>query len=256
MVHEMSWFDDDEFWTGFAEVIFSPQREQAAARVVAESPLFAFPSGARVLDQGCGPGFYAGPLSARGFGVTGIDLSPPMLERARSACADAGVKVELMHADMRDYVAAQEYDVVLNLCTSLGYFEDDAQNLQVLRNAHTCLAPGGQFLVDTMGKEIYAAWTGPSGADRPRVVEVDGGHVFMHGDVMDSWSRYRTDYTMVRGGTAKHACTTSFLYSAVELRQMFEKAGFVDIECFGGFHGGPYGPGASRLIVRGVRPSD
>lgn len=48
-----------------------------------------FPSGARVLDLGCGPGLDAAALEALGFRTTAVDASEGMVAEARRRCADA-----------------------------------------------------------------------------------------------------------------------------------------------------------------------
>ncbi|RCG27032.1 class I SAM-dependent methyltransferase [Sphaerisporangium album] len=244
----MDWYEDEDLWTGFSEVMFSPERSAQAARHVTGSPLLRFPAGARVLDQCCGMGVFTVPLARQGYAVTGVDLSPVMLARAERACADAGVKAELVRGDMREYVRPGAFDAVINLYTSFGYFEAPEENLRVLRNAHDSLAPGGRLVVDVMGKETYARWAG-----QPKVVEVPGGQVFMADTILDDWTRYRTEWTLVRDGTARRAALTCFVYSAAELRALFEAAGFTGVECFGGFGGEPYDNLATRLIVRGTR---
>lgn len=150
---------------------------------------------------------------------------------------------------MLTYAEPGAFDVVLNVFTSFGYFEDAEDNLQVLRNAHESLAPGGQLLVDVMGKEVLAGWIG-----RPKVVDLpDGAYVVQRDTVLDSWRRLRTDWTLVRGSSARTASIHSWLYSAAELHALFEEAGFTDVECFGGFDGSGYDQHSDRLIVRGRR---
>jgi SAM-dependent methyltransferase len=245
----MHWYEDDGFWSDFSGTMFSERRRAETADVVAGSPLLDFPDGSRVLDLCCGPGLYLMPLARRGYVVTGLDLSPVMLKRARVACEEAGADVRLVQADMLTHVEPESYDVVLNVFTSFGYFDDPRDNEQVLRNAHDSLVPGGQLLVDVMGKEVLAGWIG-----RPQLVELDdGGYVVQRDTVLDSWTRLRTDWTLVRDGVAREASITSFLYSAAELRALFETAGFTDVRCYGDFDGAPYDNHAPRLIVRGTR---
>ncbi|MEU6761736.1 methyltransferase domain-containing protein [Streptomyces sp. NPDC046853] len=245
----MHWYEDDGFWSDFSETMFSERRRAQTADVVAESPLLAFPAGSRVLDLCCGPGLYLVPLVRRGYEVTGVDLSPELLKRAQAVCEGAAVDVRLIRADMLTHVEPESYDVVLNVFTSFGYFDDPRDNFRVLRNARESLAPGGQLLVDVMGKEVLAGWIG-----RPQIVELDGAYVVQRDTVLDSWTRLRTDWTLVRDGIAREASITSFLYSAAELRGLFEDAGFTDVECFGGFDGAPYDHHSKRLIVRGTKP--
>ncbi|WP_242882125.1 class I SAM-dependent methyltransferase [Actinomadura litoris] len=244
----MNWYEDMHLWSGFSEVLFTPERARAAAEVVASSPLFAFPPGSRVLDQCCGVGFFTEPMARHGHRVTGVDLHPELLERAAAACAAAGVKATLVQADVREHVAPDAYDVVVNMYTSFGYFDDHEDNLRVLRNAHRSLVPGGHLIVDLLSKETYASWAGT-----PKVVDVRGGMVVMRDTILDDWARYRTDWTLVRGDRAEHTSLTCYVYSAAELRAMFVQAGFEDIECFGTLDGGPYDASATRLIVRGAK---
>lgn len=246
----MHWYEDDTLWSDFFETMFSGRRRAEVASVVAKSPLFDFPAGARVLDLCCGPGLYLVPLAGSGYRVTGVDLSPLMLERARTVCEEAGARVRLVRADMLEHVEPESYDVVLNVYTSFGYFDDPRDNLRVLRNAHDSLVPGGRLLVDVMGKEVLAGWIG-----RPQLVELDdGAYVVQRDTVLDDWTRLRTDWTLVRGRMAREASITSFVYSAAELRELFTAAGFTDVECYGDFDGAPYDQHARRLVVRGTRP--
>ncbi|WP_030329708.1 class I SAM-dependent methyltransferase [Streptomyces sp. NRRL B-1381] len=246
----MHWYEDDALWSDFAPTMFPPARAESAAALVDGSPLLDFPPGTRVLDLCCGPGLFVVPLAARGYEVTGVDLSPSMLERARAACDAVGAKARLERADMLTYREPEAFDVVLNVFTSFGYFEAAEDNLRVLRNARESLAPGGRLLVDVMGKEVLAGWIG-----RPKAVDLpDGCYVVQRDTVLDSWRRLRTDWTLVRGTTARTASITSWLYSAAELHALFEEAGFTDVECFGGFDASGYDQDSDRLVVRGRRP--
>ncbi|MBB5957341.1 SAM-dependent methyltransferase [Saccharothrix tamanrassetensis] len=244
----MDWYEDDDLWTGFAEVMFPPRRAAEAERVVATSPLLKVAPGDRVLDLACGPATHLVPLARRGAVVTGVDLSEAMLARAREACERAEVQARLVRADMREHVEPDTYDLVINMYTSFGYFTDPGENLAVLRNACISLAPGGRLLVDVMGKEVFAGWVG-----RPQAVDVDGGTVFMRDTVLDDWTRVRSDWTWVRGNEVRRTSLHSTLYSAAELQALFEEAGFTGVECFGDFDLSPYDNHARRLIVRGTR---
>jgi SAM-dependent methyltransferase len=245
----MHWYEDEAFWSDFAGTMFSARRENEVARLVAESPLLEFGDGARVLDLACGPGLFLVPLARRGYAVTGVDLSPLMLERAGDACARAGVTARLVRADMATHTEPGAYDVVLNVFTSFGYFDDHARNVRVLRNAHASLAPGGRLLIDVLGKEVLAGWIG-----RPQVVELpDGAYVVQRDTVLDGWRRLRTDWTLVREGTARETSITCWLYSGAELSALLQEAGFTEVTCYGGFDGAPYDHPASRLVVSGIR---
>ncbi|GAA0461538.1 class I SAM-dependent methyltransferase [Streptomyces stramineus] len=241
-------FQDDDFWTEFHDFLFSEQRYSQAVELLDTSPLLSFRPGARVLDLGCGPGVFTVPLARRGFDVTGVDRSPAMLERARKRSADAGVTARYVQADMREYGQPGAFDVVLNMFTSFGYFEDPADNARVLRTMHSCLAPGGTLVLDLAGKELLARKVVP-----PKVVQRGDDLLVQTDTVLDDWARLRSDWVLVRGDRVTRASLVWFMYSAVELRQMAEEAGFAGVEFSGGFDGRPYDQDAERLILRAVR---
>lgn len=56
--------------------------------------------GSRVLDAGCGPGYFAIAFAQRGCVVDGVDISPQMIERARANAATAGVEIAFSTGDL------------------------------------------------------------------------------------------------------------------------------------------------------------
>src|SRR5687768_16290407 len=65
-------------------------RRQELERTIAA---LALRPGMRVLDAGCGSGQWAIGMAADGCLVTGIDLAPEMLRRARANADEAGVSL-------------------------------------------------------------------------------------------------------------------------------------------------------------------
>ncbi|WP_399934982.1 class I SAM-dependent methyltransferase [Streptomyces kanamyceticus] len=241
-------FQDDDFWTEFYDFLFPEQRYAQAEELLDTSPLLSFPAGARVLDLCCGPGVFTVPLADRGCDVTGVDLSPAMLDRARKRSAGTGAQARYVQADAREYEAPGAFDVVLSMFTSFGYFEDPADNARVLRTMRSCLAPGGTLVLDLAGKELLARRVTP-----PKVVQRGEDLMVQTDTVLDDWARLRSDWVLVRGDQVTRATLVWFVYSAVELRRMVEEAGFGRVEIFGGFDGRPYDENAERLVLRAVR---
>src|ERR1700738_5588386 len=83
----------------------------------------------RILDLPCGQGRHAIELARRGYEVTGVDLSPYLLGVARERAYASGVKVRWLEGDMREALPGETFDLILNLFTSLGYFDDEADDL-------------------------------------------------------------------------------------------------------------------------------
>src|ERR1700730_12558757 len=75
----------------------------------------------KILDLCCGNGRHSIELMARGFEVTGLDLSPEMLQRATEGAKKRGLSLPLIEADMEDFQASADYDVVISMFQSFGY---------------------------------------------------------------------------------------------------------------------------------------
>lgn len=79
------------------------------------------PLGTRLLDVACGTGKSFMPLLERGWRVTGCDLSPAMVARAR---AKTFGRARLVVADMRDLPRLGSFDFVLCADDALNYLAD------------------------------------------------------------------------------------------------------------------------------------
>lgn len=110
--------------------------------------------GAEVLDLCCGMGRHSMALTDFGYKVTGIDLSGVLLKEA--VRLDTQQKVQWIQGDMRDVQINQQFDAVVNLFTSFGYFEEDAENEKVLHEIYRLLKPSGQgqFIIDFLNPEF------------------------------------------------------------------------------------------------------
>ena len=103
-------------------------------------------SGERILDVGCGPGFYVSELLdevGEGGSVVGLDASAPMLELARRRCAGRD-NVEFGEADAAELpVADADFDAALSVQV-MEYVPDLGPALAELERA---LRPGGRLVV-------------------------------------------------------------------------------------------------------------
>lgn len=104
--------------------------------------------GRTVLELACGSGRITVPLAASGVDVTGVDISPTMLERARAALAESGVTAKLIEADMRSLDLGRRFDAVVIAANSLLHLttrDDFARAFDAIRQH---LAPGGRLVFD------------------------------------------------------------------------------------------------------------
>ncbi|HEY3012403.1 MAG TPA: methyltransferase domain-containing protein, partial [Gemmatimonadales bacterium] len=137
------WFEE---WFGEDYLRLYPHRDDAdAERAVALiCRSVGLQPGWRVLDVACGAGRHARAFAAAGARCIGLDLSATLLRLAREI-TDA----PLVRADMRDLpIRPGSMDLTVNLFTSFGYFERDAEHTTALAEMISTVRPGGWFVID------------------------------------------------------------------------------------------------------------
>jgi SAM-dependent methyltransferase len=139
----MRWYDDGDFWREMYPYMFPSEKFSAAEEQVSQIlSLTALEEGS-VLDLCCGPGRHALEFARRGYRVTGVDGTKFLLDRAKERAAESGQQVEWIHQDMREFAKPNAFQLAVNLWSSFGYFENEADDLRVLSNIFESLRPGG-----------------------------------------------------------------------------------------------------------------
>ncbi len=177
--------------------------------------------------------------------MTGVDLSPFLLRKAMVRARDENVDVVLLQDDMRHFVRPEAFDLVVNLTTSFGYFDDKKDDLRVLENMHRSLRRGGVLVIDVMGKEVLARGFLPTTSTEL----ADGRLLVQRHEIFDEWTRIRNEWVVIENDS-----TTTFrfhltVYSGQELKDRLLKVGFEDVKLFGGVDGSEYGLDARRLVA-------
>lgn len=241
----MEWFESEDFWRDLYPFMFPAERFRAANDEVTEILALTQCTGHRVLDLCCGPGRHSVEFAQRGFSVTGVDRSPFLLQIARQRGAEAGVSVEWVSDDMRQFVRPDTFDLACNMFTSFGYFKDEQDDLTVLRNVHTSLKDGGVLIMELLGKERLArVWQNSSCNDLP-----DGAVLLERRQLRCDWSRILSEWTLIKDG---HTRTFSFehaIYSGRELKDRLLDCGFHTVRLYGSLGGAPYDQEAVRLVA-------
>ena len=112
------------------------------ARVLALEP------GDRILDLACGSGDHARRLAKRSAKVLGVDIAPSLITYCRQrAVAEDLATVRFEQGDMRELAYEGEFDAVLLLSGSFGFF-DEQTNRDVLSRIARALVPGGRVVID------------------------------------------------------------------------------------------------------------
>ena len=123
-----------------------------------------------LLDLGCGSGRHAGFFAEHGYQVTGVDLSEPMLEAARSNLTND--EIAFHQGDVRSVRLQQRFDVVVSLFHVMCYVTTNEDLKAALTTVAEHLKPNGLFIFDL--------WYGPAvlhQAPEVRVKRVDDPQV-------------------------------------------------------------------------------
>lgn len=241
----MEWFENEDFWRSFYGYMFSAERLAAAPDEVARILALTKCTSGSVLDLCCGPGRHSVQFAKSGFQVTGVDKSRFLLEKAREHASKAGVSIEFVQEDMRNFVRPESFDLACSMFTSFGYFTDPEEDLHVLRNIHQSLKENGVLIIETLGKELLArVWQSTMSTDL-----VDGSWIVHRTQVRDDWTRVFSKWTLLKDGHAKDFTFEHTIYSGRELKERLLAAGFKQVKLFGGLHGIPYGLEAQRLVA-------
>lgn len=188
--------------------------------------LYPLKAGATMLDIGCGTGRHSIELAKRGFAMTGLDLSEKMLDVARTN--SAGVDIDWVQADARDFALDKIFDGAICLCEgSLGLIEKGENpvehDLSIYRNIARHLKPNAPLVITCLNgysvirqmKDEFIA----DGRFNPAT---------MVSNYMDEWQ--------LPSGT-KQIQVYERLFIAPEVVSMLEQAGFVVDAVYGGTAG-------------------
>ena len=108
--------------------------------------------GQRVLDAGCGTGVVAVTAARRGAQVTGLDLTPALLERARENAEIAGLSIDWHEGDIEALPFGDgAFDVVLSQFGHMFAPRPEVAIAQMLR----VLKPGGTIAFATWPPELF-----------------------------------------------------------------------------------------------------
>jgi SAM-dependent methyltransferase len=239
------WFEDESFWENFAPIMFTPDRWAEVPAVTDGVIRFShIPASASVLDLCCGTGRITLELARRGYGCTGVDITPSYLKAARESATAEALAIQWVLQDVRTFVRPASYDLALNLYISFGYFDDPADDLLFVQNAFASLRSGGTFIVETLGKEVAVR-----DFTEGEWFEREGFTVLTEYQVADSWGALKNRWILIKDGERIERTFSQRLYSATELRTLLLTGGFGTVELFGDWDGRPYDQSARILIA-------
>lgn len=208
--------------------------------------LLGLERGARILDLCCGYGRHAVELARRGYAVVGADLSDVLLRQALSRVPPGDPAVRFVRADMRALPFGETFDAAVNLFTSFGYFDSEAEDVKVLHEVRRCLRPRGRLLLDLLNKEWLMRHFTPRYWE-----EGEEDHVVLNNLAFDfvSGRLENRRFLIAPDGTRREMFIAFRVYTLAELVRLLREAGLRHQATYGDFRGADYGMDAFRMIV-------
>ncbi len=191
------------------------------------------------LDAACGAGRHSNFLNDLGYNVVGFDLSKTLLKIASS---NSKLK-KFVNSDIRNIFFKKEFDVILNLFTSFGYFENDDENFAFFVNSKSFLKNNGYIVFDYFNNIFLTENIEPYSNRIQDGVTIKEHRYFADGRIIK-------EITIVdNNNNAQHFVESVKIYSFEQLSIMFSKIGYKIVKIFGGYSGQEFEEKKSKRLI-------
>jgi SAM-dependent methyltransferase len=233
-------FEVDDYLYFYADSLTDERTEIEVSAIV---DYLEITSPMKILDLACGFGRHANRLAALGHQVTGIDITPGFLDIARKDAQTKDLPVNYQHGDMRTIQYREEFDRVLIMFTSFGYFEDD-ENLLVLQNVKKALRDDGMVIIDIHNRDVFVKNIQQS------FITERNGDLMVDRQSFDSLSgRMYNRRFIIRDGIREDKPFFIRFYNPNEIRSLLCEAGLKLHTMYGGWRGEPVSLDAGKMVI-------
>ncbi len=238
---------DEAYFKVYAPVL---SLEKTNWEVTCIEKYLKLPAGSTILDLCCGQGRHALLLAQHGYRVTGQDLSASLLNHARAQAERQNLAINWLHEDMRHIPFENEFDAVINLFNSFGYLEERDDDIQVLRQIHKALKPGGRLLIELISRDGLLKNYLPYGVEH-----LDDGTLITeerHFDVATSRSNTRITIVKPQGQRLYYQHSVR-IYTLTEMLHLLQETQFQVESRSGNLDGSPFHLNSMRQVILAVK---
>lgn len=202
-----------------------------------------------VLDMGCGTGWLACEMAARGHLVTGVDPAPAMLDVARAR--PGGKAVTWITGDAARLALEARFDLIVMTGHVFQVFLEDREIAAALANLRHHLSPGGRIAFETRNALVRAweTWTPERTATRVKVPNV--GAVDVHYALRSVDSPFVTFETHFQFAPEDSLVTTNTLrfMAQDEVAKILAETGLAEVTWYSDWNGSPFHPESREIIA-------
>jgi ubiquinone/menaquinone biosynthesis C-methylase UbiE len=186
----------------------------------------------KLLDVPCGYGRHLRRFVEMGYNVTGVDININFIDNLIN---DLGTNSNVFQGEMLKLpLESTQYDAVINMFFSFGFYDNDCDNIQCMREMYRVLKKSGQLLIhsDVNMKKIY---DGSYLFNEERALS-DGGKLLIGEKYDKETKRLNGVWTILKNTGVGEAYEYSMrVYSVDEYEMMGRCAGFRDVKVYGSF---------------------
>ncbi|HEX2867877.1 MAG TPA: class I SAM-dependent methyltransferase [Ignavibacteriales bacterium] len=232
------WFDSSEYLE-----VYKHRNDEDARRLfklilnnVSVSP------GGSVLDIACGAGRHSVLFSSAGYKVTAFDLSRNLLKTALRKSREMELDINYFNADLRRPALKKQFDLVINLFTSFGYFDSDSENFALFKDAFDLLCNKGFFVFDYFNIDFLRNNLVPETTDSQ-----NGRTVIQKRSIKDK--RVIKEIRLISSSGEKSYIESVRLYEEGEITAALGRAGLQVTRIFGDYAGGAFLKESSQRLI-------
>ena len=199
-----------------------------------------------VCDLACGTGNITIPMSRRGYDMIGVDVSPEMLDVARSK-NNSGKDILYLCQDMRKLDLYGTCDAFLCMTDGFNYITSMEALKKIFNRIRTCfIEPDGIFIFDL--SSVY------------KLKNVLGGNIFIYDkdDMFYTWENsYKEPFCKMEPNFFKKdgEVYTRFVesqiqrgYTKKQIENLLIESGFSKVDVYGGYTFNSPGNDENRLV--------
>jgi cyclopropane fatty-acyl-phospholipid synthase-like methyltransferase len=202
----------------------------------------------RLLDVPCGPGRHLTKLAAKGYQMTGVDISEEALGKVRESLDKEGLLASLYCADMIELPQSEPMDAAYCLGNSFGYF-DREQTLLFLSSLSRNLKRKAGFLLNTS----IAAESILTAIDEKNWLEIDNILFLVENEYDAAQSRLDSHFIFVKAGKTERKSASHYIFTTSQIHKMLRDAGFHVKAMFSSTGLEPYEVGSDELYIYSVK---
>jgi len=211
-----------------------------------------------ILDLACGTGTVSRLLAARGYALTGVDLSEGMLDVARRRTGEDGLPIVFHQQDAAELdLGPARVDAVICLFDSLNYILEPERLQSAFARVCAHLRPGGTFIFDVNTE--YALAEGMFNQSCMRMNEPLRYRWRSRYDAEERLCTVRMDFSYDPGTGVRESFREVHrqrAYGKDELAQWLRASGFGEVSVYDAYTMDPPKKRSDRLFYFAVKPDE